>query len=197
MYVKWADKYFARIRVNEVKTSESEKAVSSRLQFGTIGKLAKAMKYVTAYGFPNRGKRQTATAAFVQLNYSCCMVDDAQTGAATIDYPSLQFSQGSLRMPKVTVSYAEAGHQLAFTVTATEKEEGGQWTTDVVYAVILDSEYNQAVIERLGTRGDGGQATVELDEDWKKENLHVYAFCVDEKGKDASPTKYLPVDDAG
>ena len=155
------------------------------------------MKYVTAYGFPNRGKRQTATAAFVQQNYACCTVDDAQSGAVSVDYPNLKFSQGSLRMPKATVSYAEAEHQLTFTVAATEKEMGGQWKTDVVYAVILDSEYNQAMIEELGTRGDGGQVVVDLDEDWQKENLHVYAFCVDENGKDASPTKYLPVNEIG
>ena len=56
VYFKRADEYFARIRVNEVKASQSEEAVERRLQFGTIGKLGKAMKYVTTSSFPNRPK---------------------------------------------------------------------------------------------------------------------------------------------
>ena len=54
------------------------------------------------------------------------------------------------------------------------------------YGGLFFNEYIQ-----LCTRGDGGTASVKVDEDWAKENLHVYAFCVSADGKDASRTKYV------
>ena len=78
VYYKRADEYFARIRVDEVKASQSEEAVGRRLQFGTIGKLGRAVRYVTTESFPNRPKRETATNTFVRLNYECCTVEDAR-----------------------------------------------------------------------------------------------------------------------
>lgn len=191
VYFKRADEYFARIRVNEVKASQSDEAVERRLQFGTIGKLGKAMKYVTTSSFPNRPKRETATNTFVRLNYGCCTVSD---GTATIDYPSLKFSDGQLRRPTVSMTYLEEEHSLSFTVTPPSKVYAGCWATDRVCAVLLDEEYNQAMFEELGTRGDGGMVTVALDEQWAKENVHVYVFCVTEDGKDVSPTTYMPIE---
>lgn len=191
VYFKRADEYFARIRVNNVKASNEESAVARRLQFGAIGKLARAMKYVTIVGFPGRPKRETATNAFVRLNYNCCTVDDVATEAVTIDYPGLVFADGVLEAPRVTASFEEAGHSLSFSVTAASRTYGGCMPTDKVYTVVVDEERNRAVLEELGTRGEGGIKTVDLDDTWKKEKLHVYVFCTDEKGKEASPSLHL------
>ena len=191
VYYKRADEYFARIRVDEVKASQSEEAVGRRLQFGTIGKLGRAVRYVTTESFPNRPKRETATNTFVRLNYECCTVEDARAGTVTIDYPSLRFSDGQLTAPKVSATFDEESHTLSFSVTATDEDRGGCRPTDRVCAVVLDGEYNQADMRELCTRGDGGTASVKVDEDWAKENLHVYAFCVSADGKDASRTKYV------
>ena len=126
--------------------------MNARLAMQLLGKLAKATKYVTPYGFVNRPKRMTSSNYFVHRNYGACSVAD---GVATVDYSKLIFAEGSLMPPIVSVSYATEGHALSFQVTADSEDFPGCRPTDKVYAVVLDSEYNHCKLAELCNRGDG------------------------------------------
>lgn len=166
--------------------------MNARLAMQLLGKLAKATKYVTPYGFVNRPKRMTSSNYFVHRNYGACSVAD---GVATVDYSKLIFAEGSLMPPIVSVSYATEGHALSFQVTADSEDFPGCRPTDKVYAVVVDSEYNHCKLAELCNRGDGGVESISLHPNWKRENIHVYVFAADEEG-DASVSTYLTVETA-
>lgn len=193
MYFKLKDKYFARLRPDEMKASQAEEAVNARLKMQLLGKLAKATKYVTPIGLANRPKRMSSSNFFISRNYGACSVAD---GVASIDYSKLVFADGSLMPPIVTVSYSTEDHALSFQTNADSENYSGCWSTDKVYAVVLDSEHNHCKLAEIGTRGEGGLTPVSLHPNWKQENIHAYVFAADEQSGDVSVSTYLPVETA-
>lgn len=191
VYFKLYGKYFARTRPDGVAVSQEEKAVNVRLKMQAMGRLGKATKYVTPYGLVSRPKGESSTNTFVRLNYGCCSVSD---GVAAIDYPQLVFAQGSMMPPVVLVSYQSEDHSLVFVPEPVVDDSPGCMADDKVYAVVLETGYNQCRLLPLGNRGDGEQQVVPLHPLWNQENLHVYVFATNAKGDDASFSSYLTVD---
>ena len=83
VYFKLHGDYFARTRPGSITPSQEELAVNVRLKMRTMGKLAKAVKYATPYGFVSRPKGESSSNAFVRVNYGCCSVAD---GVVSVDY---------------------------------------------------------------------------------------------------------------
>ena len=65
---------------------------------------------------------------------------------------------------------------------------------DVLYAAVLDSNLMQCKLVDLGTRGEGGMKSSQLNSFWSRDALQVYTFATTADGKDASRTLYLPIE---
>ena len=190
VYFKLHGDYFARTRPGSITPSQEELAVNVRLKMRAMGKLAKAVKYATPYGFVSRPKGESSSNAFVRVNYGCCSVAD---GVVSVDYERLVFAEGSMMPPIVEVSYDEAGHALTFTADPVVDDIPGCLADDEVYAVVLETGYNQCKLVKLGTRGTSEPQQVALHPLWNQENVHVYVFAANAKHSDASTSVYTPV----
>ena len=207
VYYKRGESNCVRTLVENVTPSEDPAGVAQRLKFRLVGKLGKALTKALRKGYANRPVGQTPGDVFMSQNLQCVTVDmetevnESGNEVVTSIEGSLDFSKvlcakGSLRSPKVTVSYDTEGHSLSFTVSANVSEFWGS-EDDQIFAAVAMVDYEldlqQGFLVSLGTRGDGGMKSVELPEEWAKENVHVYAFAAPAKGKDASRSLYLPL----
>lgn len=176
----------------QVKATEDRSVLEQRLKFKVLSALATHLTRSNRLGFPKRPKLWTPNNTFMSRNLDSVTVTDLEAEAAEVEYGSLLLADGDLRGPKLTVSYAEESHSLAFTVSANVKDGWG-FEDDEVYATIVDGVTGICQLEKLGNRGDGGMVTVELPEEWSKDNVHVYAFATTAKHTMASRSKYLPL----
>lgn len=124
--------------------------------------------------------------AFASLNAG--VVTLSEEGVLAIDYPGIACSNGSLKVPEVTVT--EEGGVLTFMHDA-ETNGYDRYETDRLYAVLFEEELMEVRVEELNQRKDSDPKTANLEEGWKKENLHIYLFYRREKSKQASKTVYV------
>ena len=207
VYYENGDANCVRRLVENLTPSEDPASVAQRLKFRLVGKLGKALKKALRKGYANHPVGQTPGDVFMSQNLQCVTVDmetevnESGNEVVTSIEGSLDFSKvlcakGSLRSPKVTVSYDTEGHSLSFTVSANVSEFWGS-EDDQIFAAVAMVDYEldiqQGILMKLGTRGEGGTKTMELPEEWAKENIHAYAFAASAKGKDASLSTYLPL----
>ena len=190
-FMKGGENHNRRLAV-QVKATEDRSVLEQRLKFKVLSALATHLTRSNRLGFPKRPKTWTPNNTFMSCNLDAVTVKDLEAGAAEVSYEGLLLADGDLRGPKLTVSYTEESHSLAFTVTANVKEGWG-FEDDEVYATIVDGETGICQLEKLGNRGDGGMVTVELPEEWSKDNVHVYAFATTAKHTMASRSKHLPL----
>ena len=191
---KLKGKHRVKARSEDIKLSESEKAVGNRLIFKDVRKMSKRTRYVLCY--PNLPEWEKPYHRFMSLNRPYFTDVDTETQTVMPEYERLQFSEGDLMPPGgVTVTYSEE-HALAFSVPSSSRDIPGCQATDVIRAVVLVTEaaYTLAVPLELGTRGEGGMLTEQLEQMWQKENLHVYTFAESADGTDASATLHLNIE---
>ena len=161
--------------------------MAQRLKFKLVGKLGKALTKALRKGFANRPADQTPGNMFMNQNLQFVTVDMTtkedengnevvDTIEGTLDFSKVLCAKGSLRRAQVSATYDE---------------------DDVLFVAVAMVDYEldiqQGILMKLGTRGEGGTKTMELPEEWAKENIHAYAFAASAKGKDASLSTYLPL----
>lgn len=74
-----------------------------------------------------------------------------------------------------------------------EEEEGYALADDKVYGVLLETVLNRAKIVPLRDRGENGNTSYALSEDWDEANVKVYCFATLRNGSAASDSRYLTV----
>lgn len=193
VHFKLNGKYRTRTRVDKARVSQKEVPVTNRLIFEQINVLAAAMQYVITDSFPKRKEGRSPVNEFVRLNRSCCRVDNFQERTMTVDYASLKFSHGRMLPPRVNVTYEEDGHTLTFAISGSTTNYPGCQEDDKVMAVVLNSTYLHAILLELGTRGEGGITSENLDEDWQKDDLHVFVYAINTAGNDVSTSRHLSI----
>ena len=129
--------------------------------------------------------------AFVKANQAAVEVDEKHV--ATIVFDRLKMAEGLLYTPKVTVTYASESKMYSFEQEMQEEEEGYALADDKVYGVLLETVLNRAKIVPLRDRGENGNTSYALPEDWDEANVKVYCFATLRNGSAASDSRYLTV----
>lgn len=151
-------------------------------------RLATLFAEAALLGFPQRKRELTAYNAFVQANKGVVSVDDELQ--ATVDYEQVVCSEGSLKVPDVTVALDAEQRTLTFTH---EAEESGvlRDAEDSVQAFVVNGARDDAKLYALGTRADSEPVPVTLPSKWDTEGLAVYVFVLSPDKRKASGTVYL------
>lgn len=153
-------------------------------------------------GFPGRPREFSPGNAFTKANVNARVIEVAanpqSTGpddkwTTTVNWEAVRCAKGRLRLPRqVTVTLSPEGDALNFTVTA--EQRGPQRSEDdELYALAVETEQRDAVLQSLCTRGEGGTATLALPAGWDSSKLAVYLFMVSADGKKASDSKHVTV----
>ena len=133
----------------------------------------------------------TTSNAFVAKNMKSVDVDEMHT--ATVDYERLKVAMGLQDIPEVSVSYSSESKMYSFEQEMQEEEEGYALADDKVYGVLLETVLNRAKIVSLRDRGENGNTSYALPEDWDEANVKVYCFATLRNGSAASDSRYLTV----
>lgn len=151
------------------------------LKLRTLGMLGGAVTPVLQVSLPHEVYR---TARFVDWNYGAVTVEDVETGEVSVDYPSLVFTKGSL-MPAI-VTGTLSGNMMNF--ECAPQTGYGLAADDQAYLAFVDGVGGVAWMEELGSRGEGGSASVIVPPFCSPENVNVYTFMLSRDGKRTSKT---------
>ena len=127
------------------------------------------------------------TARFVDWNYGAVAVEDVETGEVSVNYPELKLSKGTL-MPAI-VTGTLAGDTMNF--ECAPQTGYGLAADDRAYLAFVDGVEGFAWLEELGSRGEGGSASVTVPPFCSPENVNVYTFVLSRDGKKTSKTVSL------
>ena len=176
-------------------TEEQQKIQQAATVIWTLGSVLQPALKLGFRG--NKKKHWSPMNQFANLNKSVVTVTKEETEGeekwtADVDFTALLCSDGNLKRPKVTVTHDEAGKTLSFTLASSSETFNGS-ADDEVYALAISvGEVFDATMQRLGTRGEGGTASMDLS-DLEEGELHVYVFATTADGKKALRSAYLPL----
>ena len=180
----------ARARIFSRKDKPTSEMLDQRARMKVLIELARFLLPVVQKGFVGIGNGTTSN-AFVAKNMKAVDVDEKHV--ATIVFDRLKMATGLLYTPKVTVTYASESKMYSFEQEMQEEEEGYALADDKVYGVLLETVLNRAKIVPLRDRGENGNTSYALPEDWDEANVKVYCFATLRNGSAASDSRYLTV----
>ena len=94
---------------------------------------------------------------------------------ATVDFERLLCASGPLYTPKVSVSYDESTKMYSFTQEMQDDEgDGFSCASDKVYAALYETALSRTKLVTLRERGENGNTSVSLPEDWDPAKEHAY-----------------------
>ena len=194
VFYKVEDRCFGRKKAQYVARTFSEAERTQHLVFEFMNQVARCVKFVLRVSLPKRPKHMSSYNYFTRLNIKECEVTDLENGLVSFNFEKAVFAVGGMAIPTVNATYEEGGRQLTFSVTTSgDREFPGNMGSDKVYVVLVESVLLQAYALELCPRGDGKIVSETLPQQWDRENLHVYAFATDEKGKETSPSYHLSI----
>ena len=150
--------------------------------------LSRQLLPVIRKGFVGIGKGSAAN-AFTSLNMSRVSVDERNV--ATVDFDRLLCASGMLYPPKVEVTYSEENKLYSFVQEMQDEENGYAFNDDVVYAMLYETVLGRARLVTLRARGENGNTTYALPEEWSHENVKLYCFATLKNGKGASDSQVM------
>ena len=180
----------ARARIFSRKDKPTSEMLDQRARMKVLIELSRFLLPVVQKGFVGIGNGTTSN-AFVAKNMKAVDVDEKHV--ATIVFDQLKMATGLLYTPKVTVTYASESKMYSFEQEMQEEEEGYALADDKVYGVLLETVLNRAKIVPLRDRGENGNTSYALPEDWDEANVKVYCFATLRNGSAASDSRYLTV----
>ena len=180
----------ARARIFSRKDKPTSEMLDQRARMKVLIELSRFLLPVVQKGFVGIGNGTTSN-AFVAKNMKAVDVDEKHV--ATIVFDQLKMATGLLYTPKVTVTYASESKMYSFEQEMQEEEEGYALADDKVYGVLLEAVLNRAKIVPLRDRGENGNTSYALPEDWDEANVKVYCFATLKNGSAASDSRYLTV----
>lgn len=143
-----------------------------------------------AVGYPQTAGLVSANNRFVQDNMGAVTV--GEDFKATVDFSKLVCSSGTLKPPKVTVSFDETGKQFVFTQTVQQQTLTCN-PKDIAWVTVYEKILCETEVYRLKSRKEGGEVRAGLPEDWEKGNCEFYTFARNAEGTQASRTSYLQI----
>lgn len=190
-YYEVDDKNFSRALSHKDAKEGTVAQKEQRTKMGVVGSLSGVVLPVIKLGYA--GGNDYAR-RFVSSNMGVVTVEDPEQRLATVDYSGLQVAAGKLVPVSVDVTYSDMTYSLTTTGVGAEY---GLALDDVVYAGFVDARLQFAWVTELGTRGEGGMTSVQLPSFCQPEDMHLYTFVTDAKGKKASRSLYLTVNTEG
>ena len=180
----------ARARIFSRKDKPTSEMLDQRARMKVLIELSRFLLPVVQKGFVGIGNGTTSN-AFVAKNMKAVDVDEKHV--ATIDYERLKMATGVQDVPEVSVTYSAENKMYSFEQEMQEEEEGYALADDKVYGVLLETVLNRAKIVPLRDRGENGNTSYALPEDWDEANVKVYCFATLRNGSAASDSRYLTV----
>ena len=180
----------ARAKIFSRKDKPTPEVLAQRAKMKALIELSRRLLPVIRKGFIGIGSGTTSN-AFVSLNLGATSADESYM--VTIDFARLRMASGLMYTPKVTVTYSEENKMYSFEQEMQEEEEGYALADDKVYGVLLETVLNRAKIVPLRDRGENGNTSYALPEDWDEANVKVYCFATLKNGSAASDSRYLTV----
>ena len=180
----------ARARIFSRKDKPTSEMLDQRARMKVLIELSRFLLPVVQKGFVGIGNGTTSN-AFVAKNMKAVDVDEKHV--ATVDYERLQIATGVQDVPEVSVTYSSENKMYSFEQEMQEEEEGYALADDKVYGVLLETVLNRAKIVPLRDRGENGNTSYALPEDWDEANVKVYCFATLKNGSAASDSRYLTV----
>ena len=184
-------KNIVKAKVFSRKDNPTPAILDQRAKMKVLVELSRHLLPVIRKGFVGIGNGTTSN-AFVKVNMQAVTTDEKHV--ATIDLDALKMASGVLYTPKVTVSYDEENQSYSFVQQMQEEEDGFAMTNDKVYAVIYESTLNRAKLFSLQNRGESGNTSQNLPEDWDSKNVKVYCFATSSNGKLVSDSRVLTLE---
>ena len=180
----------ARARIFSRKDKPTSEMLDQRARMKVLIELSRFLLPVVQKGFVGIGNGTTSN-AFVAKNMKAVDVDEKHV--ATVDYERLKMATGVQDVPEVSVTYSSENKMYSFEQEMQEEEEGYALADDKVYGVLLETVLNRAKIVPLRDRGENGNTSYALPEDWDETNVKVYCFATLKNGSAASDSRYLTV----
>ena len=180
----------ARARIFSRKDKPTSEMLDQRARMKVLIELSRFLLPVVQKGFVGIGNGTTSN-AFVAKNMKAVDVDEKHV--ATVDYERLKMATGVQDVPEVSVTYSSENKMYSFEQEMQEEEEGYALADDKVYGVLLEAVLNRAKIVPLRDRGENGNTSYALPEDWDEANVKVYCFATLKNGSAASDSRYLTV----
>lgn len=171
-----------------VHNPRTDKQRMQRARMKALVGLASGFGPALPVGYPQMAGLVSANNRFVQDNMEAVTVDDRFQ--ATVDFSKLTCSSGHLKVPKVAVSFDEAGQQFVFT-QAVQQQTLTCNPADIAWVVVYEKMQHESEVYELKARREGGEVKAALPEDWETGNCEFYAFARNEEGTQASRTSYL------
>ena len=112
---------------------------------------------------------------------------------ATVDYERLKMATGVQDVPEVSVTYSSENKMYSFEQEMQMAEEGYSSADDQVYAVLYETVLKRGKLILLRARGENGNTSESLPEEWDSTNVKGYAFATTKNGKAASDSVCLTI----
>ena len=182
-------KNIVRAKVFSRKDNPTPEILAQRAKMKTLVQLSRQLLPVIRKGFVGIGKGSAAN-AFTSVNMSRVSVDERNV--ATVDFDRLLCASGMLYPPKVEVTYSEENKLYSFVQEEMQDEENGYaFNDDVVYAMLYETVLGRARLVTLRARGENGNTSYALPEEWSHENVKLYCFATLKNGKRASDSRLV------
>ena len=181
-------KNIAKAKVFSRKDNPTPEILAQRARMKALVQLSRQLLPVIRKGFVGIGKGSAAN-AFASLNMSRVSVDERNV--ATVDFDRLLCASGMLYPPKVEVTYSEENKLYSFVQEMQEEENGYAFNDDMVYVMLYETVLGRARLVTLRARGENGNTTYALPEEWSNENVKLYCFATLKNGKGASDSQVM------
>ena len=164
-------KNIAKAKVFSRKDNPTPEILAQRARMKALVQLSRQLLPVIRKGFAGIGKGSAAN-AFVKVNMSRVSVDEKNV--ATVDLDRLLCASGMLYPPKVEVTYSEENKMYSFMQEMQDETVLGR-----------------ARLVTLRVRGENGNTSYALPEEWSHENVKLYCFATLKNGKSASDSQVM------
>lgn len=174
-------------------TSNTEPQQANRCIQGAVGHLCKRLLPAIQLGFQRPKRGLSAANMFIRQNRKAVTAtknENTLLYEATVDYSQLELSDGDLFLPEVTATLDTEQSCVTFKI-AGGMSIGRVYPDDVLIGVIYEKEFQVCVVQELGKRSDAGDVPVTLPAQFDMSAVEIYAFALNRKRKDTSPSVYL------
>ena len=180
----------ARARIFSRKDKPTSEMLDQRARMKVLIELSRFLLPVVQKGFVGIGNGTTSN-AFVAKNMKAVDVDEKHV--ATVDYERLKMATGVQDVPEVSVTYSSENKMYSFEQEMQMAEEGYSSADDQVYAVLYETVLKRGKLILLRARGENGNTSESLPEEWDSTNVKGYAFATTKNGKAASDSVCLTI----
>jgi hypothetical protein len=183
IYSSWHGRPYQRSMPESVANPRTEAQQAHRNAFAAISKLSSDLKVSHLIGLHKMAQKEKLDtySVFKKINKCCCV-------SGAISYPHVIVSKGPVDEVKITSAKVDEHRVLhvTFDGCVTEKNEDDVFGIFVYCPKLRQCHSVQPVSRSIGT------ITEELPEAFMGQELHLYGFLQDEKGR-TSDTIYAPI----